>query len=940
LSNIRFKAPKLLCGKIIQHEMKLKFLLFTLLTALTGLAQEKATVNGTIADKDMDGAGLAFASVTVKGTTISTNTDDSGAYTLTVDAGTITLVFDFIGYESKEQVITIAAGETQTVNIEMGSSSVELDQVVIQAAVNREKESALLFEQRNSATITQSIGAQELSRKGVSDAAGAVTKVTGISKTEGNSGIFVRGLGDRYNSTTLNGLPIPSNEPENKNVALDLFSTDIIQTVGISKTYTTDLYGDVGGANVNIVSKEHTGSPKFVVEIGTGINNKAFGSDFKIADGAKKTGFYNINTPTSISEYQFRTNWSPESQSNPVNANFGLYGGRDWNIGEEGRLKVFATLNYGNGYTYRNGFQRIVSNENTNIVTDFYSVDKFEFSTKSTGLANLAYEINNNNTLKLNSVFVNASKTTFGEYDTFVGQGDDRFEYNSQTLTEQNKLFINQLLGEHILNEKLDLDWGASYSTVNADQPDRITNNLIQTGNGGYIFNTGAPTANNRYFQYIDENEIAAKALFNYKLFKGQDSLYKGKLTFGYNGRIKTRDFEATQFNFRVSGAENIPVNPNNIDSFLNASNQSTTQNVPGTFFISTSRLLSLTPFTYNGDLNVHAAVANLEHQSSEKLTYTVGIRAEKILQELEWVTNFPIAGASFDDATIDKVYILPSASLKYSLTENQNLRAAASKTYTLPQFKEKAPFRYEGVGENSIGNPFLQPSDNYNLDIKWEIFPKNDEVISAGIFGKYIDNPISQVLLNSALNDNTYVNAGNYAYVAGAEFEIKKNIWEVDQENIKQALSFGLNATVMYSQQELDSEKVATETNNSLSVNFNEDSDRLQGASPLLVNADITYRKDSGNFRPIISLVGNYFHDRIYSLGSFERGNIVEKGIVMLNFVSSASIGEKWNVGFAVENMLNYKIRRVQQNRMGDIDTYNYRAGIDFSLSLKYNIF
>lgn len=920
--------------------MKLKFLVITLLTFVMGFAQQKATVTGTVTDKDMGGETLPFASVAVKGTNIAANTDEAGKYTLSVPAGTHTIVFAFLGYETKEVNVTLAAGETKTINQLLGSTSVQLQDVVIEKTINRERETALLTEQKNAAIITQSIGAQELSRKGVSDAQNAVTKVTGISKTEGNSGIFVRGLGDRYNSTTMNGLPVPSNEPENKNVALDLFSTDIIQTVGISKTYSTDLYGDMGGANVNIVSKEHSGPLKFAVDLGTGINSKAFGADFKIADGVQRTGFYNLSTPNSISDYQFKNNWSPNTQNNPVNGSFGLTAGNTFNIGENGKLTAFATANYSNGYQYKNGFQRIVGVRNDIVPTDFYNVDKFEFHTKTTLLGNVAYKINSKNTVKFNTVFVNSSRTTVGQYDTFVGQGDDRYEFNSQTLNEQNKLFINQLLGNHKLNEKFDLDWGASYSKVNADLPDRITNNLVRRDDGMYIFNTAAPTTNNRYFQFIDENEIAAKALATYKFLQGDDELYKGKLTFGYNGRIKSRDFEATQFNFRVSGAENIPVEKDNFDAFLNASNQSLTQNVPGTFFISTSRLQSLIPFTYTGDLNVHAGVANFEHQASDKLTYTVGVRAEKVLQELTWDTNFPIAGATFDDATIDKLYILPSATLKYSLNDDQNLRVAASKTYTLPQFKEKAPFRYEGVGENSIGNPFLKASDNYNLDIKWEAFPKNDEVYSIGVFGKYINNPISKVLLNSALNDNTYVNAGNYAYVAGAEFEIKKNIWEIDSETIKQAVSFGVNATVMYSQQELDSEKVSNETNHSLSVNFNDTKDQLQGASPLLVNGDITYHKDSGKFRPTVSLVANYFHDRIYSLGSFGRGNIVEKGIVMFNFVSQAQIADKWTVSLNVGNILDYKIRRVQQNDDGDIDTYNYRAGQNFSIGVKYNVF
>ena len=918
--------------------MKLKLSLIALFIFALGFSQNKGTISGTITDKDMNNETLPFASIAVKGTATGTTADENGKYSLDVNPGSFTLVIGFLGYESKEIPVSIAAGEKKTINQALASTSVQLQDVVIEKTVSREKETALLMEQKNATVIKQNIGAQELTRKGVSDAAAAVTKVTGISKTEGNSGIFVRGLGDRYNSTMLNGMPLPSNEPENKNIALDLFSTDIIQSVGISKTYDVSLYGDMGGANVDILSKEHTGDGKLQVEVGSGLNNKAFGSTFRMADGANKSGFYKVNAPTSIREYQFGTKWSPVTESNPVNGSVGITGGKNFDIGEEGRLSVFGTANYGNGYTYKTGSQRNIAS-NDEVVTDYYNVNKYEFSTKTTLMANVAYKINNRNTIKANSVFVNASKSSVNEYDTFIGQGDNRYEFNRQTLTEQNKLFVNQILGKHNANERLDLDWGLTYSTVNADLPDRITNNLVRREDGLYTFNTAAPTTNNRYFQYIDEKEYAAKAVATLKILKGEDDLYKGKLSFGYNGRIKSRDFEATQFNFRVAQAENIPVNRYDLDTFLNADNQSLTQNVPGTFYINTSRLQSLKPFTYNGDLSIHSGLVNFEHSTSDKFTYTLGLRAEKVLQELEWDTNIQLPNVNFENAKIDKTYILPAATLKYSVSEKSNLRAAASKTYTLPQFKEKAPFRYEGVGENSVGNAFLKPSDNYNLDIKWEVFPKGDEVISVGVFGKYINNPISQVLLNSVLNDNTFVNAGKYAYVAGFEFEIKKNIWQIDDVT-KQTLSAGLNGTVMYSKQELDTDKVARESNNTLSVNFNDKSDALQGASPLLLNADLTYRIETGTVKPTVSVVGNYFHDRIYSLGSFGRGNIVEKGIVMLNFVSNTTINDKWSIGFTVENILNSRIRRVQENQSGDLTSYDYKAGSDFSLGIKYNIF
>ncbi|PZR17219.1 MAG: TonB-dependent receptor, partial [Flavobacterium psychrophilum] len=422
--------------------MKLKFTLIALFIFTLGFAQTKGTITGTITDKNMANETLPFASVVVKGTNVGTNADENGSYSLSVNEGTHTLVFNFLGYHNAEVQVTIKAGETKTINQALESTSVQLQDVVIEKTVSREKETALLQEQKNAAVIKQSIGAQELTRKGVSDAAAAVTKVTGISKTEGNSGIFVRGLGDRYNSTMMNGLPLPSNEPENKNIALDLFSTDIIQSVGISKTYDTYQYGDMGGANIDILSKEHSGDGKLTVDVGSGLNNKAFSSQFKTPEGMNQSGFYSNMKPNSTKEYQFQTKWSPTTEGNPVNQSFGITGGKKFEIGEEGRISFFGTANYGNGYTYKTGSQRNIS-ANDEIIFDFYDVNKYEFSTKTTLMANVAYKINNKNTIKANSVFVNASKASVNEYDTFVGQGDNRYEFNRQTLTEQNKLFVN-----------------------------------------------------------------------------------------------------------------------------------------------------------------------------------------------------------------------------------------------------------------------------------------------------------------------------------------------------------------------------------------------------------------------------------------------------------------------------------------------------------------
>jgi hypothetical protein len=113
---------------------------------------------------------------------------------------------------------------------------------------------------------------------------------------------------------------------------------------------------------------------------------------------------------------------------------------------------------------------------------------------------------------------------------------------------------------------------------------------------------------------------------------------------------------------------------------------------------------------------------------------------------------------------------------MKYELNSKQNLRLGLSKTYTLPQFKERAPFIYEEVLQVKVGNKDLYASDDYNLDLKWEMFPKSDELISVTAFGKYILNPMNEVTISSSSNDISYINTGDYGYVAGAEENTENN--------------------------------------------------------------------------------------------------------------------------------------------------------------------
>lgn len=161
----------------------------------------------------------------------------------------------------------------------------KIEGVVIKGSTKKGTEANLINLQKKSVEVIERVGSVQLAKQGVGDAATAVTKATGTTKQEGSGQIFVRGLGDRYNSTTLNGLPIPSDDPEYKNINLEIFKTSMIEYISLDKVYNPKMLGDFGGANVNIVSKEHTGKPYFRVGIGSSINLQTFDKkDFKVQD--------------------------------------------------------------------------------------------------------------------------------------------------------------------------------------------------------------------------------------------------------------------------------------------------------------------------------------------------------------------------------------------------------------------------------------------------------------------------------------------------------------------------------------------------------------------------------------------------------------------------------------------------------------------------------
>ncbi|MVX36434.1 TonB-dependent receptor [Myroides sp. LoEW2-1] len=912
----------------------MKLLNLVALVATTCAVQAQSVkVNGIVTHQTTQ-EPLAFATVSIKDQTIGTNTDINGKYEFNLKPGNYTLVYQYLGYKTAEKTIQVIEDKPLKVNMSLEEESIQLEGVVVEATRSKSRESALLLDQQKAAEIKQHIGSQELSRKGVSDVATAVTKTTGISKQEGSGTIFVRGLGDRYNSTSLNGLPLASNDPEKKNIDLNIFSTDIVEYISIDKAYSVKQYGDVAGANIDIISKKHHGNDFLEIGIGSNVNTNAIGEStfYSIAD-RNSFGFSNTKIPNNpLSSFSFNNSTQSEKRV-PIGTSINVNGGKSFFFGEESSLDLFATVSFGNNFGFHEGLSGSVQAQDN--YTKKLNRKVYEYSTNTTAMFNADYSINPKHNIKYNFLFINDSKEKNEQYNGYIRDTTSE-ELGAETLISrgtyrQDRLFVNQLLGNHEINEQLKFRWGTAFNSISAQTPDRQQYTLNNNGSDSYAFSTNSRSDNHRYFEDLTENEFAANVALDYSFAKNSENLYKGKMTVGYNFRNKKRDFEATQFNFQIVNAHNKNINPLALDSFFNQDNFEKGYFRTYTFRGGAETKDALKPQTYTGDLDIHSGFINVEYQLSDRLSGVVGARFETITQNVKWQTQLDNVGSENE---LTKNAFLPSLSLKYELTDIQNLRLAASKTYTLPQFKERALFLYEDITETKTGNPFVYASDDYNLDLKWEMFPTNDEVYSATVFGKYIQNPINEVTIASASNDISYVNTGDYGYAVGLEVEVRKNLISFDDAETNK-ITGGLNASWMKTYQELDNKKVADE--NPLSTSFTEENSSFTGASDLLLNADLSYIKEWKEKSLIATLSYAYFSDKIYALGTEQSGNLVDKAFNMLDFAFKFNFNENFGISLNAKNLLNPSIERKQENKTQDVTVQSYKLGSNLSLGLKY---
>lgn len=923
-------------------------LLFVCFSAVV-FAQGTGKISGIVTDKKT-GESLIGAGVKIAGTTKAVATDTAGKYSLVgLEPGKYELEVSYVTYATKKiSNIEVKAGEITNLNINLEeANSQTLTQVVISAQINKETEIALLSSQKNAVEIKQGIGAQELSRKGVSDVEEGLTKITGITKVDGR-GLFVRGLEDRYNNLLINGLAVPSNNPFKKIIPLDLFPTDIVGVLETYKTFNSGLYGDFAGGTFNIVTaKPEKGQTK--INIGTSfISNTTFKKFLRPEDASSLSDYFGFtgkdrelpsvfgNAPSaytmssSEANSQFGSGFDVENGKAPLNTNVGILHTQKIYLENQRSFQYLISINTDNNFQTREGVDRFFNTAQGIYDNNLYTT-KYRFSTNSSLLGALNYGSKRIN-LSLNAFYLKGTENMI----------QDQLGYtNSQATVTNSFIRLNQLqktdffTGQLFANYKLteddahNLKAGISYSKTKYQLPDRkffigakLDENTTAVSYGG----------NSLVRQYMDFNgDFFASGLLEYNWKFGNEDLTKShKLSIGYNGM-----FNKIESSFRFLISQNLASNGTTFNT-----------NQPDAIFSSEIANGSFTykegtNSTYNAKMQegVNAGYGDLSLHLNDKLNVNVGARFE----QSQRITHYRNSG-SFDDPfekiTKNNFDILPAINLKYALTDKANFRLSVSKTLTKPVIMEAYPLEFvnpDATIEN--GNPNVTNSKNYNLDIKYELFPTNKEMLAITAFSKYLDNPIERLFVQSAGSGGLQITYNNSkkAILYGAELEFLLQLYRIN-ESLKE-FSVGFNTSLMVTDVTIDKIKNSAET-----AGLRDGKRKLQGASPWLINADIKHEADfTKKWKSTMTLAYNIYGERIYAVGTNGLDHYYEKPFGKLDFIWNNKIATKWDLKFAVENILNptYKIELGDKNLIkiyeNELTVKDYKRGVGVSMGVGY---
>ncbi|MEO8591610.1 MAG: carboxypeptidase-like regulatory domain-containing protein [Flavobacteriales bacterium] len=927
----------------------------TLIPGLTALAQ-KGSITGTISGYEAGQVQpMPFVNVAIKGTTTGGTTDLDGRFSFPADAGSYTLAVSFVGYESIEREVTVAAGQATVIDVELKSQSVEMKGVDVVTTRRTETETAVVMETRRSEQVVNGVGREQISKSQDRTAGDVVKRIPGVTMV-GDRFVMIRGLADRYNTVMLNDVIAPSLEPDKRAFSFDILPSGALDRVMVYKTGAPELPGEFAGGVIKLYTVNVPTENQTRIDYSGSYRVGTTGNDFFSGDRSSTDalGFDNglRQLPASFPSNLYNT--TPEGLTNAGRSLANNWSAHQSTAMPDQRLNVLFARRFGKEGSNVTGGN--VTSINYSNVRQSYTAKNYNYNSfdPNTQHSDTIYNYSDNENIALarlsalsNFSLLIGSRSKIEFRNLFTQQGMDQttlrtghnleegFEVKNYAFRyQQRTIYSGQLHGEHDLTPDVNkLSWTAGYALALSKEPDfrrvRTVRDINATdANTPFrvIIPPGAATADaGRFFSDMDETVMTGKLDYEHKLQRENHSV---TLRTGAFVERKDRTFAARWMSFRAANSSNF----DNDLTLLSLNDIFAAGN------INTTTGFKLEEGTNPSDRYTAAntLIAGYVGATIKLGTTTVistGVRAEHNTQELASAT----VGGHRVNVNNPVLSILPSVNASYALTERSQMRVAYASTVNRPEFRELAPFAFYDFSLNNVlrGNDSLRTATIQNVDARYEFYPSPNEVMSFGVFYKQFTDPIEMFYVPGAgsggTRNFTYGNAVS-ARSLGAEVEVRRSLNSVFTQGYLSHVGVMFNAAYIVTEVQLGDRAAGQAQQRP-----------LMGQSPYIVNAGLYYQDTERKLQ--YNILYNVIGPRLFAVGTYGTPDIYELPRNVVDIAVTKGFGKRFELKLAAQDILNQRVRMVQDSNdsgaidSGDSEIMSFRRGAYFTagIALKF---
>ena len=943
---------------------------------LTTRANAATAAIGGKAVNSATGREVAGATVSIVNSSHRALTDLNGTYRLAdVPGGAVDVVVSKAGFQPLTITgVKVTEGDVTALDVPLApaeESVVTLAAVSVSADFVASSDIGLLNERHKAVAVSDAIGSEQFSKLAVGNAAEAMSKVTGASLVDGKY-VMIRGLGDRYSNTLLNGVAVPTADPDKRAVQMDQFPADLIESIVTTKSFTPDQPGAFSGGSVNLKTKSFPQQFFLSLSAKMEYTEGVTGKDILVIPGASKDslalGAASRAAPALSAALPNRTAASISARTGnfalaeeldaaskafdnrsyfPSNAHagfdrwFALAIGNRIPIGNGDKLFGYtASLTYDRDFSHftggdKNRFEGTVNSPQTKLAL---SPDRsaLTFSdalpdgapplgvTSSVqsvtwgAFAKLAFKPSAQHEFSLD-LFHNQSADDVVQRGVGEQQRDyagNFYEVYDLLYTERGVSSV-QFAGKSVFTEDqaLQLDYRTSYSNSTQDQPDYRTLAGYYDPSGAAVNATGVQP--NRFFRELEENSLEfAVDLTRHFGFRNREARFKTGL--GWMQGDRTYSEQRFQWSNRPQSRNDFLTFPGPLGIVSRTANDVVFGNT-------ISRLQE--PNNYDAEQTISAAYAMFDLPVTSQLRAIFGVRVEKT--EMETIP-VRVPGLNPRDGLIAEKDPLPALNLVYALTPRTNLRAAYGRTLARPTFKELTDIRYEDVFtlDTYLGNPTLGRTMIDKYDLRYEWFPRRGETVAVSAFYKTLSDPI-EVVFTPATGATQPQNVDK-GKVYGVELEFRRGLGTFS-EALK-PFTFGANLAFIASEVSIPEFELA-------SIRLQEPKARrtreLLGQSPYVFNADLSYARRASSTAATISY--NIVGERLSLVQFGSLPDVYEQPSGQLNFVVSQRLTNRLRLKLSARNLLDADREKLVGLADRDLVYERYRMGRSFALSVTW---